>query len=246
MEPSQHPAAQHMLHLRLSRLKKEPEVLFPEGKKKITQKFLFPGYSRWILLSCSWGRMREQQPAMLAVPWAEQEHGASGWGTAMFSFGVSKRNRKVLLRGTAQQLLNCSSCFLGAESGARCLPTASRSSTCTLQTSFLVVELLNLSTLQQNLNSIISIIIRTIASHIQQSKVLSGWGGAEVEWDLQLSSGKIMRSWSGMRPALLYSPPEPALCFGSQGGCCLCVHGFGVCRTEHVPFPAFLLTSSGT
>lgn len=34
MEPSQHPAAQHMLHLRLSRLKKEPEVLFPEGKKK--------------------------------------------------------------------------------------------------------------------------------------------------------------------------------------------------------------------
>lgn len=78
MEPSQHPAAQHMLHLRLSRLKKEPEVLYPERKKKkITQKFLFPGYSRWILLSCSWGRMREQQPAMLAVPWAEQEHGAS-------------------------------------------------------------------------------------------------------------------------------------------------------------------------
>lgn len=34
MEPSQHPAAQHMLHLRLSRLKKEPEVLYPERKKK--------------------------------------------------------------------------------------------------------------------------------------------------------------------------------------------------------------------
>lgn len=79
MEPSQHPAAQHMLHLRLSRLKKNLKCYFRrEKKKKITQKFLFPGYSRWILLSCSWGRMREQQPAMLAVPWAEQEHGASG------------------------------------------------------------------------------------------------------------------------------------------------------------------------
>lgn len=34
MEPSQHPAAQHMLHLRLSRLKKNLKCYFRREKKK--------------------------------------------------------------------------------------------------------------------------------------------------------------------------------------------------------------------